>query len=262
MNLKMCQIFHVMQIYRLIRHIFNMSSQVSKKRKYSVAKRIPFYGPRYSQSSQREYGRRTGIPKVLKYKGPLPPRHRCTLKYFMQAQLSGTGSDQQWFRANSLFDPDYTGAGTQPSGFDELAALYNKYLVHKIRIRAAVTANGSNSRPITFGACIKDNPTAMATSELAFTQPGSSPWVLQNYTGNTQYLTWEYDLAKVSGQTPAQWRSEENNGALVTADPSDVVWLIFHAVYADQTATGFDAYINVSIEFDSEFLDAKLLPES
>lgn len=33
------------------------------------------------------------------------------------------------FSANGMYDPDITGVGTQPLGFDQLATLYNKYTV-------------------------------------------------------------------------------------------------------------------------------------
>lgn len=40
----------------------------------------------------------------------------------------------QWFRMNSLFDPDLTGVGGTPTGLTEMAALYNKYHVVASRI--------------------------------------------------------------------------------------------------------------------------------
>jgi len=34
------------------------------------------------------------------------------------------------FRASSCFDPDFTGAGHQPRGFDQWKLLYNMYIVN------------------------------------------------------------------------------------------------------------------------------------
>lgn len=42
------------------------------------------------------------------------------------------------FRANSLFDPDLTGAGHQPLGFDQYNAIYSQYTVTKTRIKVTV----------------------------------------------------------------------------------------------------------------------------
>lgn len=43
------------------------------------------------------------------------------------------------FRSNSLFDPNYSGAGHQPMGFDEMMARYSYYRVFQTRIRVTVT---------------------------------------------------------------------------------------------------------------------------
>ena len=55
--------------------------------------------------------------------------------------LSSTGSvafNTHTFRANSVFDPDWTGAGHQPTRFDQLAALYQRYEVLKSRSESSL----------------------------------------------------------------------------------------------------------------------------
>lgn len=42
------------------------------------------------------------------------------------------------FHANSLYDPDYTGVGVQPFGFDQWSAFYNQYRVHYSTITAVL----------------------------------------------------------------------------------------------------------------------------
>lgn len=44
----------------------------------------------------------------------------------------------QTFRVNSLYDPDYTGIGDQPVGFDELSAFYSKYRVRACKIKFSI----------------------------------------------------------------------------------------------------------------------------
>lgn len=72
------------------------------------------------------------------------------LRYVQEVQLdAGTGTySQNLFRCNSLFDPDYTGVGHQPKGFDEWAGVYNHYTVMKSTITAkAVTQTTSHTLP-------------------------------------------------------------------------------------------------------------------
>jgi len=41
------------------------------------------------------------------------------------------------YRLNSLFDPDYTGAGAQPVGFDELMAMYGDFFVTTTQVHVS-----------------------------------------------------------------------------------------------------------------------------
>lgn len=55
-----------------------------------------------------------------------------TLKYvsiLSKTAAASTTAGVNIYRLNSLYDPDYTGTGAQPYGFDQLAAMYAKYQV-------------------------------------------------------------------------------------------------------------------------------------
>lgn len=54
--------------------------------------------------------------------------------------ITGYTGSQYEFRLNSLFDPNLTGVGHQPQGFDQMAALYASYRVYKVDIYLRVTA--------------------------------------------------------------------------------------------------------------------------
>jgi hypothetical protein len=61
---------------------------------------------------------------------PLPNRLRANLKYVSNVFLSsGVTPGTNVFSANGLYDPDITGTGHQPRGFDQLIALYDHYVV-------------------------------------------------------------------------------------------------------------------------------------
>lgn len=76
--------------------------------------------------------------------GPVPVRKKLRLKYVQRITINpgaSGGAVLHNFRANSLFDPDRTGTGHQPIGFDEWAVFYNRYTVVSSSIK--VTAYGS-----------------------------------------------------------------------------------------------------------------------
>ena len=96
------------------------------KRKYSKRKRT---------TKSRKYTRRkrryTSAPLVL---GGIPDEKVCRLRYCDMVKLDPTALEsgiatQHVFIANSVFDPDSSGIGHQPMGFDEMAQNYNHYVV-------------------------------------------------------------------------------------------------------------------------------------
>lgn len=72
------------------------------------------------------------------------------LRYCEYAPLdpgaAGIASAYVW-RANGIYDPNYTGAGGQPLGRDELDVLYSKYCVVSSRCRAMFTPRTAASDP-------------------------------------------------------------------------------------------------------------------
>lgn len=66
------------------------------------------------------------------YNTPLPQSQKATHRYATSFNLDpSTGGvlAKHVFSANGMYDPDITGSGHQPNGFDQLATLYNHYTV-------------------------------------------------------------------------------------------------------------------------------------
>jgi len=78
--------------------------------------------------------RRARLPRRSLRRAPIggfPMAKYCRLRYVEHVTLDpGVDLMQRYsFRANSLFDPNHTGIGHQPAGFDEWMARYNHYTV-------------------------------------------------------------------------------------------------------------------------------------
>lgn len=75
---------------------------------------------------------------------PFPPAFQTTLTYYetvsSPSSLAGAAS-VYLFRANSCYDPNYTGTGHQPLGFDQWMAFYNHYTVIASDIEARFGVN-------------------------------------------------------------------------------------------------------------------------
>lgn len=118
-----------------------------RKRTYRPRRR---YGRRFKRRSYR----RTMFKRKFRYGGSgFPPRLDAKLQYTSIFNNSGSGTydSDQVFRGNSVYDPDYTGGGLQPAGFDDFAAIYKSYVVRgcKIIVTARTETTSATFTPTT-----------------------------------------------------------------------------------------------------------------
>lgn len=124
--------------------------------------------------------RRTRIYRSLK--AVVPDKHVVKMRYVHQFNLDPpTGvNGVQVFRANSIFDPDYSGIGHQPLGHDQWAVFYDHYNVLSSKINCKFVSTGS--LPLTdaclVGILLKDNVTVITNPEAIMEQTNSGYKVL------------------------------------------------------------------------------------
>lgn len=108
---------------------FGSNSQPYKKTKYTVATKVP-----------------TSLSNTNSL---LRPKQQCVLRYHEDITLDAgvAGIPGIWsFSALSLRDPNFTGVGHQPRGFDQLMQLYSHYFVDEVCIEVWFNSTGSNSQ--------------------------------------------------------------------------------------------------------------------
>lgn len=79
---------------------------------------------------------------------PLPTKLKAKLRYFDFPSLNiGTGgaTATQVYSANGCYDPDITGVGGQPRGFDQIMALYDHFVVIGSKITVQLAANAATA---------------------------------------------------------------------------------------------------------------------
>lgn len=70
---------------------------------------------------------------------PVPLKRFCVFRYVDNVLWTTVGGiDYNIYRGNSLYDPDYTGAGAQPMSYDQCCALYDRFIVHGAEIKVVV----------------------------------------------------------------------------------------------------------------------------
>jgi hypothetical protein len=87
---------------------------------------------------------------------PLPPSKKVILKYSerISRNLTATVTDDYQFRLNSPYDPNSTGAGSQPQGYDQMCTFYNRYRVLRAEWKLRFPSTPSSE---TIFACVANN---------------------------------------------------------------------------------------------------------
>ncbi len=179
-------------------------------------------------------------------------RARTTLRYVTNGQidLSALNYGEKVFRANSLFDPDFSGVGSQPLGFDQWAAFYGRYRV--LRMRYKCTFAAPSSRLEAACTCLPNlNSATDSVFGDAIAEPYAKVKVYSPNGGFMPILSGEVDIRKILGVSVAQF-GEENFSASISSNPASVVW--FH-VRCETLSGGLSNvyYFLLELEFDCEF---------
>jgi len=107
-------------------------------------------GKRIRAPSSSKRTTKARIPRPRK--GPLPRMQKVTMRYFdNQLNLDPAAGVPavRVYRANDLFDPDQTGGGHQPNGFDQLMAMYEQFCVVSAKITVRFAWFNSSIDPVT-----------------------------------------------------------------------------------------------------------------
>lgn len=121
-----------------------------------VVKRAPWKGinnfQSWSQPTKTPYSRVSAVTKhidrTLLFRSFKPSSTVCQHRYVEELSLSSenvtglTGAEYA-FRLASLFDPNFTGVGHQPRGFDQMAAFYTEYVVYKVDVQVRIMSQTS-----------------------------------------------------------------------------------------------------------------------
>lgn len=123
----------------------------------------------------------------------VPDRYMCRLRYCDVTVLDGdaTSAASQAYRANDLYDPDSTGIGHQPKGFDQLCLMYGKFTVlgSKISVQPISLTNASISPYGVWGIGTSFTGTAFSGKTLGSIMESENNVAHARYAGNTNHTS-------------------------------------------------------------------------
>lgn len=192
---------------------------------------------------------------------PLPSRYMCRMKYATNV-TTGALNGAYSMNLNSLFDPDRTGTGHQPLGFDNLSLLYNKYRVVSASYRINRCASASD--PAIQIGCIPSNDPGATTVFTNFSLLKESPrakYVIQNPGAPSVPLKGKVYMPKMLGRTYTQYMADDITGSEVNASPVEEIILYIQTATAADFVQGSVA-LSIVLTFDVEFYDLKHLDQS
>lgn len=124
-------------------HTLPKSQSHKGKRKPKVARRKTKSLGEGALNLSTRVGRARGPVNLTVLGDPFPIRMRTRLRYAQTNSLTagstGLFGTERVFRLNSLYDPDLTGVGHQPYGYDTLATLYVRCKVHAVSVLLTFT---------------------------------------------------------------------------------------------------------------------------
>lgn len=134
------------------------------------------------------------------------------------------------YRLNSIFDPNLTGVGRQPSTHDQMAVLFETYTVTQCDFKITFVNNLDNNS-LVVGYYIADRSTTN-TDVTVICEQGLTDWKIinRNTSGNTvAHFQGSVDIPKLMGFNKEQYISSSNYQTLFGANPADVAYVTLFA---------------------------------
>lgn len=213
----------------------NMPYFPSKKRKYSKRYEAPV--------------RRSGAKLVTYGDGPMGRTRKTKLIYGDRYLIDDGGT--QVFSANGLYDPDITGIGHQPRGYDQVISCYDHYVVTRAKIEVW---GGTIGIPSVLSIRMKDSITPESFDIKDVIEDSNGVYKI---TGLQQlgYVAMEVDVAKFLGR-----RDPMSDPHLKGSDVSNPQEQCFFHVSVSTTdpVEGSVANVIVRVTYEATFIEPKL----
>lgn len=221
-------------------------------------------GGRRNLLGRSRYGSRAvrnpRVTSVVTIGKEMPDRCRVILKYTdLYSFTAAPNPSAQVWKINSLFDPDLTGTGHQPQGFDQWSAFYNTYQVYGAKVDLEI-ANDTASASVQCVMAMSDTNSSaynvLDTTELKWTKYKIvGPASATNKTRMSMYMS----IKKIHGFNDIS--EVESTSANITGDPTDLAFCWFKCQSMD-ILTNVKLFVRATITFYAVFSEQKNPAES
>lgn len=210
----------------------------------------------------------TNITRIMPREGlPLPPKLRTVLTYCHNGVTGGgaggTLSTHQ-FSLNNVFDPDVTGAGHQPMGYDQLMSLYQFCRVIKAKVKTIFSCGTATGNSPIVGMQFTENSSYSPSAFGVILERGNVSYdIMPQQAGyaNKIMVKRNWDASK---WYPKTQQDDEQYACTASAGPTgEQAYInIFAVGPGSGGGTYFDHYFHVIIQYEVEFYGQVQLNQS
>jgi hypothetical protein len=179
---------------------------------------------------------------------------------FSLTSTSGAITSTQVFRANDLFDPDFTGTGHQPMGFDQLMVWYNHFCVRSARIQLVFKNNISNAPTVCLRVDADSTPLTVIDRIVELGGCVTENLEIKGSYGANKKLSLSIDIAKLQGISPSAMTADANLRGTAASSPAEVSY--FHITMWDTSGTTGGVEVDVILEQTATFFEPRDITES
>jgi len=190
-------------------------------------------------------------------------RHRYVTAFSINPVLANAG--YHWFRANSMFGPDFTASGHQPLGFDQWSTFYNHYIVlgSKIKATFSLAATGTEVGSIMVAGILLSDAASGPSDVTTLVEQGNAnkKYSYFNLTDRPKTVSKGYSAKKFFNIANVS-DNVTRIGAPVTAHPPESA---YYGVFVGNANTSIDCpniLVMVQIDFITLYSEPKILPQS
>lgn len=199
----------------------------------------------------------------------IPPMRQLKLRYAETFSLStgaaGVLGTQQGMRLNSLYDPNWTGTGHQPYGYDQIVQFYKSYRVNAARVQLIWTTIGGTAEVCCAYELTPTNSGLTLTGQSVdrVTEVNKVSTNVLSASGNTRTVKTDFfvkmkDIFAVSAE---KLHSDDKYAAAYNSDPTEIVYLLM-AVGSYSGTAGESVSVQVIIDYYATLYDSVVMTQS
>lgn len=202
---------------------------------------------------------------------PFAQRYICKMKYAEVRTVTGPiggGLAQYNWNLNSVFDPNLTGIGHQPYGYDQLVDLYNRYRVYRVDyVISALNTDAASQNYSVIGALPSNEPFTAAGGVSELMENPRCKYITQAPNAALKVLRGSISLPSLVGRTKAQYMADDRYQAVATTSPAEQAVLnVMGGTISGTSGSGGTAtntmQLSISLVYHVEWFDAKIQLQS